>query len=202
MLEASAWGDSKAHGVTTARKRNCCAPRQLGHWPSPMLHHRAMLSLSAPPFSSFPTHPFLFTSFSWVRWRRNERQEQQELPHFQPRQCNIPTLQLGATNTGNYCPDSSQFLLSTTQRCGTCFLTGRRSALTEETPLVKPGEDKAPRVLGVRGAAPLACRTGRVCMHKAPLVLCTFLPGADRGEIVPAGWEKVETLLKIWPAAS
>lgn len=39
-------------------------------------------------------------------------------------------------------------------------------------------------------------------MHEAPLVLGTFLPGENRGEIAPAGWEKVETLLKIWPAAS
>lgn len=37
---------------------------------------------------------------------------------------------------------------------------------------------------------------------QSPPGVCTSLPGAGRGEIVPAGWEKVETLLKIWPAAS
>lgn len=36
--------------------RATAAPHcQLGHWPSPMLHHRAVLSLSAPPFS-LPPH--------------------------------------------------------------------------------------------------------------------------------------------------
>lgn len=80
-------------------------------------------------------------------------------------------------------------------------LQGRRHPLSSEGRTRSP-RPRSRRPHGGRGAAPLACRTGRVCMHEGPLVVCTFLPGADRGEIAPAGWEKVETLLKIWPAAS
>lgn len=64
-----------------------------------------------------------------------------------------------------------------------------------------PGHGASALTAGRAGSA--ASMQNGVGLHaRSPLGVCTFLPGADRGGIAPAGWEKVETLLKIWPAAS